>query len=234
MHPVRDTTPEKTVSRRRLFASTFGLVVTLFMLVFLSFILTDRAMATEEPTFHLSLQDGAFEVRDYPSLIVAEVNIQGDRNEAATAGFKLLAGYIFGANQRREKVAMTASVVQSQTQGETIAMTAPVIQTPAPPHDSAPTWTIRFVMPHRYALNDLPVPNDPRVVLKLVPPERFAVHRFSGLAHEADVAEKTAELMAFATKRQLRAAGLPSLARYNPPWTPWFMRRNEVLLPIEP
>jgi SOUL heme-binding protein len=228
--------PERQVaiSRRRSVVSPFVLVLTLFGLVFLSFFFTDHAMATEEPTFHLSLQEGNFQVRDYPTLIAAEVSVKGDRREAATAGFKLLAGYIFGANQRREKVAMTAPVVQSETKGETIAMTAPVIQTQASTMESEPTWTIRFVMPSRYALNDLPVPNDTRVVLKVLPPQRFAVHRFSGLAHEADVVEKTSALMAFAAKRQLHPAGLPSLARYNPPWTPWFMRRNEILLPIEP
>ncbi len=228
--------PERqfTISRRRLVTSTFVLVLTLFGLIISSFFFTDRAMATEEPSFHVSLQDGAFEVRDYPSLIAAEVSVTGTRSEAATAGFKLLAGYIFGANQRREKVAMTAPVVQSETKGETIAMTAPVIQTQAATKENESTWTIRFVMPSQYALNDLPVPNDPRVVLKVLQPQRFAVHRFSGLAHEADVAEKTSALMAFATKRQLHAAGLPSLARYNPPWTPWFMRRNEILLPIQP
>lgn len=234
INTVHEPERKVTISRRRLVASTFVLMLTLFGLVFSSFFFAERAMATEEPSFHVSLQEGAFEVRNYPSLITAEVSVTGTRSEAATAGFKLLAGYIFGANQRREKVAMTAPVVQSETKGETIAMTAPVIQTQASTKENESTWTIRFVMPTQYALNDLPIPNDPRVVLKILPPQRFAVHRFSGLAHEADVVEKTSELMAFATKRQLHAAGVPSLARYNPPWTPWFMRRNEVLLPIQP
>jgi hypothetical protein len=113
INSVREPERLVRISRRRLVASTFVLMLTLFGLVFSSFFFTDRAMATEEPTFHASLQEGAFEVRDYPSLIAAEVSVKGNRSEAATAGFKLLAAYIFGANQRREKVAMTAPVLQS-------------------------------------------------------------------------------------------------------------------------
>ena len=224
---------QEPISNLRFFTSMFFLVLTLCTLLVSYFLLANPVMATGEPEFHLSFQEGAFEVRDYPSLIAAEVTVTGERREAATAGFKLLAGYIFGANQRREKVAATTPPEQSVMQGETIAMTAPVTQTQASPGGKETTWVIRFVMPSRYALSDLPVPTDKRVTLKTLPPQRFAVHRFSGLAHEADVEENTSTLKAFAAKRQLLAIGLPSLARYDPPWRLWFLRRNEILLPIE-
>lgn len=184
-------------------------------------------MATEEPAFSVVIQEGDFEVRDYPALIAAEVAVTGSRDEASNAGFRLLAGYIFGGNTRRQSIAMTAPVVQQRTTSETIAMTAPVTQSGG---DRA--WVVRFVMPSSYTMETLPTPNDARVRLVSVPSQRFAVVRFSGLARPADVERRTASLRAFLERRQLSVAGAASLARYDPPWTPWFMRRNEVWIPL--
>jgi len=187
------------------------------------------AMAVEEPRYAVTLQEGAFEVRDYPALIAAEVTVSGSRDEASSAGFRLLAAYIFGGNTRRESIAMTAPVVQAPAAGESIPMTAPVLQA-----GSAGVWTVRFLMPQGSSLDTLPTPNDARVTLHAVPPARTAVVRFSGLAQEEDVAEKTAALQAFIAARHLETIGPPVLARYNPPWTLWFLRRNEVMIPLRP
>lgn len=184
-------------------------------------------MAVEEPKFQVSVHEGAFEVRDYPALVAAEVEVSGSREEAANAGFRLLAGYIFGGNTRRESIAMTAPVVQAPTSSQKIPMTAPVIQT-----GNAGAWTVRFIMPEGATLQSLPMPNNPQVKLVALAPQRFAVVRFSGLAGQADVAQRTETLRAFIARRGLTAAGPPSLARYNPPWTLWFMRRNEVMIPL--
>lgn len=184
-------------------------------------------MAIEEPTYTATLQQGALEVRDYPARIAAEVTVTGQRGEAVSAGFRLLAAYIFGGNTRRQSIAMTAPVVQAPVAGEKIAMTAPVTQTG---QDNA--WIIRFGMPSNYKLDTLPAPNDPKVRLIAIPATRFAVIRFSGLASEPDIESKTAELNAFIAAQGLHPAGPPSLARYNPPWTLWFLRRNEVMIPL--
>lgn len=189
-------------------------------------------MATEEPAFTASLKEGAFEVRSYPALVAAQVSVTGTRDEASTAGFKLLAGYIFGGNTRKQSIAMTAPVVQAKTGSETIAMTAPVIQTGVPGQSG--TWTVRFIMPTAYTVQSLPTPNNPKVQLMLLPPARFAAVTFSGLAREDDVALRTAELNTYMASHTLQPTGPPALARYNPPWTPWFMRRNEVLIPVAP
>ena len=186
------------------------------------------AMAVEEPAFRSVLHEGAFEVRDYPALVVAEVTVSGDQKEAASKGFRLLAGYIFGGNKRRQSIAMTAPVAQAQT-SEKIAMTAPVTQI-----QSAGEWVVRFTMPSAYSMDTLPEPNDPKVHLRVLPPTRFAVLQFSGLARKDDVATKTAELEKLAGTHHLRAIGPASLAQYDPPWTLWFMRRNEVMLPVAP
>lgn len=190
------------------------------------------AMATEEPAFTASLKEGAFEVRNYPALVAAEVSVRGAHDQASNEGFKLLAGYIFGGNTRKQSIAMTAPVVQTPAGGEKIAMTAPVIQSGVA--GQADAWIVRFIMPAQYTLDTLPTPNDPKVQLVALPPARFAAVTFSGLAWEADVALRTAELNTYMANNALRALGPPALARYNPPWTPWFMRRNEVLIPIAP
>lgn len=184
-------------------------------------------MAVEEPAFKVIFKEGAFEVRDYPSLVAAEVVVGGDRNTAATAGFKLLASYIFGENTRRQTIAMTAPVVLLPP-NEKIPMTAPVIQT-----GSAGSWTVRFVMPRAFSLETLPRPNSAQVHLTNLPASRVGVLRFSGLANESDVVQKAAELGDLLATHKLNACGPVSLARYNPPWTPWFVRRNEVMAPLQ-
>lgn len=184
------------------------------------------AMAVEEPAFKLVTRDGNIEVRDYPALIAAEAHVDGDRQAAVNEGFRLIADYIFGDNRQKAKVAMTAPVTQTAA-GEKIAMTAPVTQS-----GYGQTWTVRFIMPSHYTMATLPTPNNPRVTLVPIAPQRYAVIRFSGLAGERDIKLKTQELTEWMAAKKLTAGGSPTLARYDPPWTLWFARRNELLIPI--
>lgn len=185
------------------------------------------AMAVEEPKFTIVLHEGAYEIRDYQAAIAAEVTVTGDQKSAASKGFRLLAGYIFGGNRRRQSIAMTAPVAQ-QRAGEKIAMTAPVTQTP-----SEGAWVVRFTMPRGYSLETLPEPNNSKVTLRTIAAARFVVIRFSGLAGTASVEAKTVDLLDFARSHHLHTVGPASLAQYNPPWTLWFMRRNEVMIQLE-
>jgi hypothetical protein len=196
-------------------------------LVFLATLMGGDAMATEEPAFKLEVKSGAFEVRDYPPMIAAEVSVTGDRGAAVNAGFRLLAAYIFGGNTKKQSIAMTAPVVQAP-KNETIPMTAPVVQTGA-----GNAWTVQFIMPAGSTLETLPTPDNPKVKIIAVPATRIAVVRFSGLAGEADIRRQTAALNAFIAERRLHAIGPAALSRYDPPWTPWFMRRNEIWIPVE-
>ena len=189
-------------------------------------LLGSPVMATEEPPFTVKSAHGEFEVRDYPALVAAEVTVTGDRKDAAGKGFRLLAGYIFGGNTSKQSIAMTAPVTQAATR-EKIAMTAPVFQT-----GGNGSWVIRFIMPRGSTLETLPRPNNPKVQLVAVPPARMAVVKFSGLARQDDVDAKTAALSRFVKAQHLQAIGAPSLAQYDPPWTLWFMRRNEVMIPV--
>ncbi len=191
-------------------------------------VLAGAAMAVEEPEFKVVLAENDFELRDYPALVVAEVTVTGGQKEAASKGFRLLAGYIFGGNKQRERVAKTAPVAQ-QAVSEKIAMTAPVAQTPG----AAGTWVVRFTMPRRWTLQTLPVPDDVRVSLRTIEPARFAVLRFSGRVQRGELEAKSIELLALVASHKLRAEGPVSLAQYNPPWTLGFMRRNEVMVEVE-
>lgn len=184
-------------------------------------------MAVEEPKFAIVTADGDFELRDYPALVVAEVEVGGDRRAATNEGFRLLAGYIFGGNRGGAKIAMTAPVAQAPVPGSTIAMTAPVTLAGA-----GTRWIVQFTMPSAYALADLPVPNDSRVELKAVPPRTMAVLKFSGLTGDERVAEKTETLAALVRAHRLTPLGAAVLARYDPPWTPWFLRRNELMVDV--
>lgn len=185
------------------------------------------AMAIEEPSFAVEARAGAFEIRDYAPMIVAEVTTSGGREAAINDGFQLLAEYIFGGNTPKAKIAMTAPVTQSAARGEKIAMTAPVTQS----GDGA-SWIVRFVMPKSYALDALPQPNNPAVRLLREPGARMAVVRFSGGGGTRALDAKTAELEAFIAARGEIAIGPATYAFYDPPWTPPFLRRNEVMIPL--
>jgi SOUL heme-binding protein len=186
-------------------------------------------MAIEEPSYTVAFKEGTLEIRDYPALIAAEVIVSGERNEAVKTGFRLLAAYIFGGNVGQQSIAMTAPVMQTGFVGESISMSVPVTQTMS----GEGNWIIRFMMPREYSFETLPKPNDQRVCLVNLPALRVAVIRFSGLAKEPDVEQKTDKLNAFISFHGLHITGAVTLARYNPPWTLWFMRRNEIMIPVK-
>jgi hypothetical protein len=196
------------------------------MLIGLSLLTTPIAMATEEPSYRVITQSEPFEIREYPPLIVAQVEVPGDLSEASSAGFRLIANYIFGNNiSVRDGGLTTAEPVP-----EKIAMTVPVI---AEGKGDQKSWLIQFVMPKQYTLETLPKPNNPQVKLLPIGSQKLAVIRFTGFVSDDKVQQKTAELMAWIKSRNEVVSGNPRLARYNPPWSiPW-LRRNEILIPIQ-
>ena len=171
---------------------------------------------------------GGSELRAYRPHILAEVRVAGPRGAALNRGFQILAGYIFGDNRSRDTVAMTVPVGQAAS--EKIAMTVPVGQTPDVAGDQV--WTISFMMPARWSLETLPVPNTDSIRFREAPGRREAVHVFSGRATERALAEAEAQLRRDIAAAGLRVVGPVSHYYYDDPFTlPW-ARRNEVALPL--
>jgi hypothetical protein len=208
-------------------------------------ILGEAAMAIEEPAFETLEKIDNIEIRQYRPVIVAETFVDGDMGSASNKGFRLIADYIFGNNlsarasggKASEKIAMTAPVaVEPAPRSEKISMTAPV--SVEPQGDSVggamrgKRWRVQFTMPGEYSMATLPKPVNPAVTLREVPGKRYAVLVFSGFAGEEKVQEKTDALLAWLKAKKRRAIGTPQLARYNPPWTLPFLRRNEILVEV--
>ena len=179
----------------------------------------------EQPEYTVAASKGSIEVRNYGPLIAAEAELNGERQAAIREGFRLIAGYIFGANKPNAKIEMTAPVQQQRQQ--TIALTAPVTQ-----QGDGGTWKVRFIMPKKWTIETLPAPNDTRVRLVPVPAKRMVAIHFTWFAAESLIATKTAELRKYALEQKLATVGEPLLAFYNPPWTLPFFRRNEIMLEL--
>ncbi len=182
------------------------------------------ARATEEPSYEVVQRFDGFEVRQYAPYVVAEVIVPGPADEAGNQGFRILAGYIFGNNKGERKIAMTAPVTQAAVP-QKIAMTAPVTQ--ARTDDG---YVVQFMMPSMFTLETLPEPIDPQVRLKAVPGDRFAVIRYSGTWSQANYQAHLDQLQQAVAAAGLRTTGSPIYSRYDAPWVPWFLRRNEIWL----
>jgi hypothetical protein len=184
------------------------------------------AMAIEEAKYDVVEKDNGFEIRDYAPHILAETIVEGDLEEAGNNAFNRLFSYISGKNRSRTKVAMTAPVSQ-QSNGEKIKMTAPLGQ-----RRVQEKWSVSFMMSASYTLKSLPVPEDPDVTLRQVTARRMAALRYSGFWSEVRYLRYKSELESWIKEKGFTIVGDPIWARYNPPFTPWFLRRNEILIPV--
>jgi len=187
------------------------------------------AMAIEEPDYDVLAQTDEFEVRLYAPYIVAEVDIDGSMNAAGNSAFRILAGYIFGNNVERQKMNMTAPVESRQNNGVRMNMTAPVESRSG---DEGP-HTYAIVMERKYTLDTLPKPVDPRIRIAVRPARTMAVRRYSGTWSKANYEEHRAALLEALEAARVKPVGAPVWARYDAPMTPWFMRRNEIMIQVD-
>lgn len=183
-----------------------------------------KTVAYESPDYRVIRKIGAIEIREYAPYLVAEVVVDGDLESAGNRGFRILAKYIFGNNEGTRRIAMTSPVTQERARGTKIAMTTPVTQ-----EKTDGRYTIRFMMPSELSRETLPAPKDSRIVIREIPAQTFAAIRYSGTWSKRNYDEHLDIL-----ERGLRAEGLepsgePIWARYDPPFKPWFLRRNEIL-----
>lgn len=201
-------------------------------------LISGETMAIEEPSYTVLSQVEDFELRRYDEQVVAQTWVSGDQDTASRQGFKILADYIFGNNTapsgESSKISMTAPVTMQSDNlngqaSQKIAMTAPVSM-----QQNNGKWRVQFTMPSQYTMQTLPKPNNPDVKIVQVPAQTYGVIKFSGLAGSKKVAKKTEMLKSWMQTQKLVITGTPELARYNPPWTLPFMRRNEVMMAYQP
>ena len=197
-----------------------------FILIFMLTAMPLLGYAAEEPDFEVIKKFDNVELRQYAPYVVAEVVLNATAQEAGSQAFPILAGYIFGKNKGEKKFAMTAPVTQTVAPMR-MDMTAPVTQAAV-----AGGMLVQFVLPKGVTLATAPEPVDPRVQLRLVPAGTWAVIRYSGTWSQANYLEHLDQLKAALKTAGVATQGEPVLARYNPPFTPWFMRRNEIWLSL--
>ena len=173
-------------------------------------------MAYESPTYRVEERIGDIELRRYEPYLVAETLVDGSLERAGNGGFRLLAGYIFGGNKTSDgdstKIAMTTPVTQDRVGDE---------------------YRVRFMMPTRYTDESIPTPKDPRVRISDVGPQRLAAIRYRGRWTRDGYERHLRKLFDTVSHAGYTAVGEPVWARYDPPWTPWFLRRNEVLVALD-
>lgn len=200
----------------------------------------------ERPKYSIPEQKNGYEIREYYSYITAQTEVTGTYDEASRQGFRILANYIFGNNLKRanlgmansslkdrhlfpQTMAMTAPVTVEKKASEVMAMTAPVIQTSTTDNKIR---VISFVMPSKYTLETLPVPNNPKVKIVSVPAKKMAVLKFSWYATAARVEAKKKQLLLYLKRDGLVNVSELEVARYNAPFNAPWMNRNEILVEI--
>ena len=185
----------------------------------------------ETPKYALVSKAKGYEVREYAPHIVAEVEVSGAYAETLNQGFRKVADYIFGNNTAKGSIAMTAPVLhEKQATSEKIAMTAPVLHEKGAEKGA---YKLAFVMPSQYTLETLPKPNNAEVTLRQVPERKYAVRSYGGYATERKVGRETEKLLEALRRDKVSVLGPPVSAQFNPPWTPPFMRHNEVMVEVQ-
>ena len=202
------------------------MITSIIALILIAGVLAGPVMSNvEKPDYKVIQSEQNIEIRQYEPMIIAEVEVDGKREDAIREGFRLIADYIFGNNTVQRDIAMTAPVQQQESQK--IAMTAPVQQ-----QSTGRSWQISFVMPSKYSMETLPEPKNDRVRLKEIMTKKFVVIKFSGTNSNENVTEHENQLMNYIEANQIKIIDSPKYAFYNAPWTLPFMRRNEVMIEI--
>ena len=166
----------------------------------------------EEPLYRTVFQEKSFEIREYEEMMVVASDQIGSRKHGIQEGFKQLFAYISGANESKQKISMTTPVIQIGTTG---------------------FWTIEFVLPRYLSEDDIPKPKNPAVFVKKIEKKRYAVIRFSGSIRNKRLSQKLEDLKLMIIRHHCKIQHSPIYAFYDPPWTPSFLRRNEIWIQVE-
>ncbi len=174
---------------------------------------SNSIMAVEERHFDLVKKEGAIEIRHYAPVIAAEIRTSGTRNEAANAAFRVLVKFIGGENASALKIPMTSPVTQQR--------------------DTEDTWFVSFYMPADMTMDQMPQPSDNAIQVKPLQNMKVAAIRFSGRGSANNLDKHEKRLRQYLAGTEYTIISKPSYAFYNPPFVPWFLRRNEVLFEIK-
>jgi hypothetical protein len=213
----------QTQALRKLRRPSMALGAVLFSTLMLS-TFAMPSHATEEPEYQVVRELEGIELRQYAGYTVAQVIVAGPASEAGNQAFPILAGYIFGKNKGERKFAMTAPVTQVAVPVK-LEMSAPVTQSATPGG-----FLVQFVLPKGITAANAPEPLDERVQVRDMLPSRLAVIRYSGLWSASNYEQHLAKLQSALLAAHLKWEGEAVYSRYNAPYTPWFMRRNEIWL----
>lgn len=161
---------------------------------------------TQEQPYTVKKKIGNLEIRDYPASVHAQLTLSGSADMVGSKAFGSLVGYISS-----NKIAMTAPVIQERNEDQ---------------------WNVSFVMPAGLNAADLPKPTNSELIIREVPAHLAGATTWSGSWKYAEVEKRGEEMVKQLVDLGYRVIGEPRWARYDPPWKPWFMRRNEMIVPI--
>ncbi len=203
----------------------FGFIILLVLWAGISYIFVRNI---EKPTYTVLESKNGYELREYQPYIVAETTVSGNRQEALSTGFRIVADYIFGNNTTKTNISMTSPVLESQT-SEKIAMTAPVLET----ENNSKGRVIAFVLPSEYTLENLPAPNNPAVHIREVATQKVAVLKFTWYPTPNRIDKKKVLLQSLLERDRVKIVGDIQVAQYNPPLSMPLILRNEIIIPVE-
>ena len=167
---------------------------------------------TEKQPYRVVFKDADLEIRFYPAATMATIYSKASSYKALSSnGFNKLAKFIFGGNEQKESISMTAPVRMSLSEKGS---------------------SMSFVMPEKYATSKLPTPNDKNIQSQKSQPEYVAVIGFSGYANDEKINEYRNKLAQILTKRKIRTKGDFNFLGYNAPFQ-FIGRTNEIVIPIE-
>lgn len=195
------------------------------------------ARAVETASYETVLADGDFELREYAAQIRVETVVEADFKQAGNQAFRRLFDYISGANRSPAtaagnaggavEISMTAPVTQSSA--KQIAMTSPVSQE----RFDDGSWQVGFLLPASFTPETAPLPTNPAVFLRTIPAQKMASIRYTGTWSSENYSGQLLDLENWIARQGLTVIGEPTWARYDSPFKPWFLRRNEILIAVE-
>jgi hypothetical protein len=175
-------------------------------------ILSTTLMANEEPDYIVLKKESEIEIRQYKNFLTASIEMEGERKEAIGKGFRSLFKYISGENKNKESISMTIPVMQKSSGNN--------------------KWNVSFVVPKKFDIKNAPQPDNANIQLKNNSDLKVIAITFSGLFSDGNIEENETKLRNYIKEKGIKIEEPAIYAGYNAPWTPWFLKRNEVMFKL--